>query len=117
MRVDGEEKTVFIDYDKMKPQVLFIEDIESKLNEYEGYYLRYTQEIIRSEKLQMRVTKLRKELDKSKERESDGEAIKAVCSIIQSRIDFCAHEPIMGAVSEHMKRIKEELQKENLWRI
>lgn len=116
---DSKEKDqdIFIEKYFGEKKILDLARIERLLNEYSKQSEELKEQIKRNDSLTTRISNLRKELEVSKSRESDNEAIKRVCEIIEDRIDFVTGEPIMSRVAEHFTRVKEELEREGLWRI
>ena len=108
---------VFIEEYLGEKKILELFSVENVLNKYAEESEELKEQIKKNYTLQERISKLRNELEVSKSRETDNEAIKQVCKIIQNRIDFVNGEPIMEPVTEHLRRVKEELKKEGLWRL
>lgn len=111
------ERDIFIEEYLGEKRVLELSSVENLLNKYSEESEELKKQIKKNYTLQERISKLRNELEVSRSRESNDEAIKRVCEIFQNRMDFINGEPIMHSVAEHFERVKEELEKEGLWRI
>lgn len=119
LKYDRQKSTqdVFIEEYLGEKKILELFSVENLLNKYAEESEELKEQIKKNYSLQERISRLRCDLETSKSRETDNEAIKQVCKIIQNRIDFVSGEPIMDTVAEHLRRVKEELEKEGLWRL
>lgn len=111
------DQDIFVEKYLGKETILNLARVETLLNEYSKESEELKKQIKRNDSLTTRISQLRNDLEVSKSRESDNKAIKRVCEIIEDRIKFVTGEPIMNSVSEHLTRVKEELEREGLWRI